>query len=182
MQHPRPPYDQRVPDPPRGDEREARPIPHGHAQILAASLGMDLFCRTLAHEAPDAIIFADVGGMIRFWNRGAERVFRYPAAEALGKSLDIIIPTELRPRHWKAYADTMRTGETRYGAGEVLAVPGMRKDGSTVPIEFTLLPFHDRVGHVLGVAAILRDASKHAAEMEALRSELTTARKAGPGG
>lgn len=110
--------------------------------------------------------------MIRFWNRGAERIFGYSSSAALGKSLDIVIPAELRLRHWEAYRETMRTGQTRYGAGEVLAVPGMRQDGTTVPVEFTLLPFHDREGRVLGVAAILRDATKHAEEISGLHKEL----------
>ena len=87
--------------------------------------GIDEFCRTLVHEAPDAIVYADVGGMIRFWNRGAERIFGFSASEVLGKSLDMIIPESMRKRHWDAYLETTRTGKTRYGAGEVLAVPGI---------------------------------------------------------
>ena len=140
--------------------------------ILAVSLGVDEFCRTLAYEAPDAIVYADVGSMIRFWNRGAERVFGFLEAEVLGKSLDMIIPQNLRKRHWDAYAQTIRTGKTRYGAGDVLAVPGLRKDGTRVSIEFTIFPFRDREGHILGVAAILRDVTKRFDEIRALRKEL----------
>jgi PAS domain S-box-containing protein len=110
--------------------------------------------------------------MIRFWNRGAERVFGFLEAEVLGKSLDMIIPQNLRKRHWDAYAQTIRTGKTRYGAGDVLAVPGLRKDGTRVSIEFTILPFRDREGHILGVAAILRDVTKRFDEIRALRKEL----------
>ena len=103
--------------------------------------GIDEFCRTLVHEAPDAIVYADVGGMIRFWNRGAERIFgSFSASEVLGKSLDMIIPERLRKRHWDAYLETTRTGKTRYGAGEVLAVPASRKDKTCVPIEFSHPP------------------------------------------
>ena len=149
-----------------------RQVPRGHAQILAASLDVDHFCWTLAHEAADAIVYADIGGMIRFWNRGAERIFGHVASEALGRSLDIIIPEPLRARHWEAYDKTMRSGRTRYGDGDVLAVPALRKDGTPVPVEFTLLPFHDGEGQVLGVAAILRDATRHAAETDALRRQI----------
>jgi PAS domain S-box-containing protein len=126
------------------------------------NLDSDLFYRTLAPDAPDAIIYADLGGMIRFWNRAAERIFGYSPSEALAKSIDIIIPVELRLRHREGYREAMRTGQTRYGAGKVLAVPGMRKDGSTLPVEFTLLPFRDRKGRVVGVAAILRNATHRA--------------------
>jgi PAS domain S-box-containing protein len=59
---------------------------------------------TLAKEAPDAIVYADAEGRIRFWNRGAERIFGFSEAEALGRSLDIIIPERLRARHWEGYA------------------------------------------------------------------------------
>lgn len=133
---------------------------------------LDVFCRALIEDAPDAIIYADTGGMIRFWNRGAERIFGFPQSEALGRSLDLIIPENLRQRHWDAYAQTMRTGQTRYSAGDVLAVPGVRKDGTRVSIEFSILPFRDRQGRMMGVAAILRDVSKRFEEVKALRREL----------
>ncbi len=164
------------PRPSAEPRRKDREVPRGHAQIAATSLSVDHFCRTLAHEAPDAIIYADVGGMIRFWNRGAERIFGYAVSEAIGKSLDIIIPDGLRARHWEAYGSTMRTGETRYGAGEVLAVPALQKGGTAIPIEFTLLPIHDRDGRVLGVAAIVRDATRHTEQLEVLRKELAALR------
>ena len=141
---------------------------------------IDEFCRTLAHEAPDAIVYADVGGMIRFWNRGAERIFGFSASEVLGKSLDMIIPESMRKRHWDAYLETTRTGNTRYGAGEVLAVQALRKDGTRVSIEFSILPFRDRDGRMLGVAAILRDVTKRFDEIEALRKELANRRTSDP--
>jgi PAS domain S-box-containing protein len=141
------------------------------------SLSLDAFCRRLIQEAPDAIIYADVGGMIRFWNRGAERIFGFSQSEALGKSLDLIIPENLRKRHWDAYAETMRTGQTRYGAGDVLAVPATRKGGTRVSIEFSILPFRDRDGRMVGVAAILRDVTKRFEEIKALRNEIAVLRK-----
>src|SRR3546814_19736038 len=95
--------------------------------------------------------------MIAFWNKGAGRIFGYSEAEALGRSLDIIIPERLRRRHWEGYDRPMRTGRTRYGAGEVLAVPALRKGGSRISVEFTLLPFHDDAGRMGGISAILSD-------------------------
>jgi PAS domain S-box-containing protein len=131
---------------------------------------IDRFYRTLAHEAPDAIIYADAEGLIRFWNKGAERIFGFPAAEALGKSLDIIIPERLRERHWSGYRETVRSGKSRYGAGDVLAVPALRKDGTRISVELTILPFHDKAGRMLGMAATLRDVTKRFEEMKALRA------------
>lgn len=135
------------------------------------------FCRTLIYEAPDAIIYADVGGMIQLWNRGAERIFGFSQSEALGKSLDLIIPENLRKRHWDAYSHTMKTGQTRYGAGDLLAVPAVRKDGVRISIEFSILPLRDRQGNMTGVAAILRDVSERFGETKALREEVASLRK-----
>jgi PAS domain S-box-containing protein len=139
---------------------------------------VDQFYRTLAREAPDAIVYADAAGLIAFWNKGAERIFGFSEAEVMGKSLDIVIPENLRKRHWDGFSETVRTGKTRYGAGDVLAVPALRKDGTRISIEFTILPFVDRAGRILGMAAILRDVTKRFEEMKALRKELATQRTA----
>ena len=133
------------------------------------------FCPTLVNEAADAIIYSDKDGLIRFWNKGAERIFGFSKADAIGHSLDIIIPENLRKRHWDGYAETMRTGKTRYGDGDVLAVPALRKDGTRVSIEFTILPFHDKDGRMAGIAAILRDVTKRFEEMKALRKQVQQA-------
>lgn len=137
---------------------------------------IDRFYRTLVREAPDAIIYADGQGVISFWNKGAQRIFGFSEAEAVGKSLDIIIPENLRKRHWDGYAETIRTGKTRYGAGDVLAVPALRKDGTRISIEFTILPFAGRTGQIIGVAAILRDVTKSFEATKALRKELAALR------
>ncbi len=131
---------------------------------------IDRFYRNLARETPDAIVYADAEGMIAFWNKGAERIFGFTEAEAIGKSLDIIIPNALRERHWTGYAETVRSGKTRYGAGDLLAVPALRKDGARISVEFTILPFRDRLGQILGIAATLRDVTKRFDEMKILRA------------
>lgn len=137
---------------------------------------VDRFYRTLARETPDAIVYADAAGLIAFWNKGAERIFGFSEAEAVGKSLDIIIPENLQKRHWDGFGETVRTGKTRYGTGDVLAVPALRKGGGRISIEFTILPFSDRAGRILGIAAILRDVTKRFEEMKALRKEVADRR------
>jgi PAS domain S-box-containing protein len=62
-----------------------------------------LIAESLLHTRSDAIIGADGDGMIRFWNPGAERIFGHTAADAIGQSLDLIIPERLRRRHWEGY-------------------------------------------------------------------------------
>lgn len=132
---------------------------------------IDRFYRTLAREAPDAIVYADAEGVIAFWNKGAERLFGFSEAEALGKTLDIIIPEALRKRHWDGYAATVRSGTTRYGSGDLLSVPALRKDGARISVEFTILPLRDRDDRILGIAATLRDVTKQFEEMKALRKQ-----------
>ena len=129
----------------------------------------DRFSRTLAREAPDAVIYADANGAIGFWNQGAERIFGFSEAEALGKTLDIIIPENLRQRHWTGFAATMQSGKTSYGAGDLLAVPALRKDGRRISVEFTVLLIRDDDGALTGIAAILRDVTPRFEEMKRLR-------------
>lgn len=133
-------------------------------------MDFDGFSRTLVGEAGDAIILCDAEGVIRFWNRSAERIFGYPRRDAIGQSLDIIIPENLRERHWKGYAEMMRTGRSKYGEGDTLAVPALRADGQRISIEFTVLPLRDGEGSTQGIAAILRDVTKRFEEMKALRA------------
>ncbi len=138
---------------------------------MSSDFDIDRFAATLLRTAPDAVVYADAEGVIRFWNAGARRIFGFEAAEALGQSLDIIIPQSLRQRHWDGYRKTMATGSTRYGAGDLLSVPAVRKDGSRISIEFTVTPFHDAAGKMLGIAAVMRDVTKRFEEMKALRAE-----------
>ena len=133
---------------------------------------VDRFCLTLVREAPDAIIFADAEGIIRFWNRGAERIFGFAEAEALGQSLDIIIPDNLRVRQWAGFSATTRSGSTRYGSGEILAVPALRKDGRRISVEFTILPFRDNQARIIGIAAMLRDVTARFEEIRTLRRQV----------
>lgn len=135
-------------------------------------MNIDDLARLVLEEAPDAIVFSDAEGIIRFWNRGAERLFGFLREEAVGRSLDIIIPERLRARHWAGYRETMATGRSRYGAGDVLAVPGLRKNGSQVSLEFTIVPVRGAGDRMEGIAAIMRDVTARFEEMKRLRKQL----------
>ena len=138
------------------------------------------FAGRLAHELvrtrSDAILFADRHGTIQFWNPGAERIFGFPADQAVGRSLDIIIPESLRARHWKAWADAIETGRTRYGEGDLLSVPAVTGNGRRISVEFTIVMLRDNDGCVDGVVAILRDVTSRFEELRELRRQLTAAR------
>lgn len=106
----------------------------------------------------DAIMFSDREGVIRLWNSGAEKMFGFTAEEALGQSLDLIIPENLRGRHWEGYGRVMRSGSSRYSA-DLLSAPALRKSGSRISTEFSMVMVKDGAGEMLGVAAIIRDVS-----------------------
>jgi PAS domain S-box-containing protein len=142
---------------------------------------LDRLGRAVLGAAAEAIVAVDRGGAIRFWNPGAERLFGFAAAEALGRSIDIIIPEPQRARHWAGFRRVMDTGESRYGQGDLLAVPGLRKDGTRVSLEFTIVPLRDAAGRMEGMAAVLRDVTRRFEELRALRRELAAARAATTG-
>ena len=132
----------------------------------------DQFARHLVQTMPDAIVYADAAGLIQVWNAGAERMFGFTAQEAIGQSLDIIIPKNIQGRHWDGYHHTMQTGVTRYGNGEVLSVPALHKSGARLSVEFTIVPFTDDDGRMAGIAAIMRDGTARFEEMRTLRKKL----------
>jgi PAS domain S-box-containing protein len=119
----------------------------------------------------DAVIICDSDGLIRVWNAAAERFFGFTPAEALGRSLDLIIPERLRERHWAGYTKTVATGQTRYGQ-DVLRVPAMHKDGRPLSIAFTVGLLLGAQRTVTGLVAVIRDETKRFAEERDLRKRL----------
>ncbi len=134
------------------------------------------FAETLVAGLSDALIHVDADGRIQVWNAGAERIFGYSAAEALGNTLDVIVPASLRDRHAAGFDATMRTGHTKYGNGDILSVPALRKDGSRISVEFSIVPFADATGKMTGIAAIMRDVTARFEELRALRREIAALR------
>jgi PAS domain S-box-containing protein len=136
---------------------------------------MDLSPEQLAARivagAADAVLFTDREGAIRLWNAGAERIFGWTAEEAIGKSMDLIIPERLRDRHWQNWDRVMETGVTRY-ATDVLAVPALRKDGAPLSIEFTIQLVRDDAGRIVGPAALVRDVTARFQREKELRAKV----------
>jgi PAS domain S-box-containing protein len=137
-----------------------------------ATYDREWLCRRIVEDAPDVIIFADREGVIRLWNAGARAVFGYQPEEAVGKTLDLIVPERLRERHWEGFRRVMATGVTRYGREELLAVPAIGKDGGRISVEFSIVMLRDAAGEPLGIAAILRDVTQRWQEQQQLRKRL----------
>ena len=116
----------------------------------------------------DAVVICDRDGVIRVWNVAAERLFGFTKTDALGKSLDLIIPERLRQRHWAGYDKAMASGETRSGR-DLLRVPALHKDGRTLSIAFTVGLLFGPEGKVTGIAAVIRDDSEHFEQEQELR-------------
>ncbi|MGH9719056.1 MAG: PAS domain-containing protein [Bryobacteraceae bacterium] len=112
--------------------------------------------QAIVEQAPDAIIFADRDGAIRGWNRRAEAVFGYSAAEVLGNSLDVIVPERLRSAHWEGFRRAIDTGQTKYG-DRVLTTRSVHKDGSKLYVDLSFSLVRDAAGAVTGALAIARD-------------------------
>ncbi|MDM0043455.1 PAS domain S-box protein [Variovorax dokdonensis] len=130
----------------------------------------------LVRGAADAIVVCDARGDIVLWNGACERIFGFTSADAMGKSLDLIIPERQRQRHWDGYVKTMETGITRYGA-TLLKVPALHKDGRTLSIAFTVSLLTSDDGKVTGIVAVVRDETERFQEDRKLRARVAEAEK-----
>jgi len=140
------------------------------AAEFAMHTPLDDLCAKIVEAASEAVIFADREGRIRLWNRGAELLFGYAAAEAEGQRLDIIVPERLRRAHWDAFDRSIETGHT------------MHKNGARLYVDLSFGLVNDAQGAVLGAFAIGRDcterylaeanAKARLAELEAQRAQV----------
>ncbi|MBJ6726639.1 PAS domain-containing protein [Geomesophilobacter sediminis] len=134
--------------------------------------------RQLVEENSDALVVSDCNGNITVWNRAAERMFGFSEAEALGASLDLFIPENLRARHWEGYYQVMESGVTRY-ATQMLSAPALCKDGRRISTEFSMTIVRDAEGKVAGTAAVMRDVTERWQKEKALRARLAELEKQG---
>lgn len=137
----------------------------------------DRVLATLVAGLADAVVVADAGGTICFWNAAAERVFGWTAEHAVGSSLDLIIPERQRDRHWDGYRSVMATGDTKYGS-DLLRVPSLHADGQRRSIAFTVTLLTADDGSVTGIAAVVRDETERWNDEQELRRRLREAEQA----
>jgi PAS domain S-box-containing protein len=135
----------------------------------------DGLAEALLNSASDAIVATDRDGRITVWNPGAERIFGFAADAAVGQTLDLIIPENLRARHWEGFRHVMATGTSRYGHGDLLSVPGLTRDGRRISVEFTIVMLRDGEGRLTGTVAVMRDVTMRFEEVRDLRRKLAEA-------
>lgn len=140
---------------------------------MTEQLSQEWLNSTIIAASSDAIMFSDREGIIRLWNSGAERMFRYSADEALGQSLDLIIPENLRGRHWDGYYRVMQSGSSHYSV-DLLSAPALRKDGTRISTEFSMVLVKDGNGQMVGVAAIIRDVTARWQREKELKDRVKT--------
>ena len=107
---------------------------------------------SIVNSSNDAIIGKTLDGTIMSWNKAAERYYGYLAEEVIGKSIDIIVPPELR--------DQLSLFLRRVGAGETIEnfeTVRLRKDGSRIEVRVTLSPIKDEEGHIIGISTIAQN-------------------------
>ena len=122
-------------------------------------------------QMPDAFVFADRDGVIRIWNRGAELLFGFGAAEVLGGSLDVIVPERFRAAHWAGFQRAVASGRTREG-DSVRTTRALHKDGRKLYVDLSFGLVKDERGAVLGSVAMGRDCSARFLADKALRERL----------
>jgi PAS domain S-box-containing protein len=124
----------------------------------------------------DAIVVVDAHEKIVMWNPAATRIFGYSEEEALGSTLDLIVPERQRHRHNEGCRKSMETGVTRYGAS-LLKVPALHKNGSMLSIAFTVGMLFDENQKVNGIVALIRDETERYAQERALKQRISDLEK-----
>jgi len=136
--------------------------------------------RQIVERTPDAIIFADCDGLIRLWNHGAEVVFGYTAGEIIGKSLDAIIPEDLRQRHWEGYARALAAAQTTMGT-RVLTTRAKHRDGHKIYVDLSFAVLLGDSGNAIGAMALGRNVTEQYVQQKALRKQLAELQRKVPG-
>ena len=122
--------------------------------MLSSADSLDLF-RLVVEQAPDGIIFADREGVIQIWNSATAELFGYLPEEAVGRTLDIIIPEHLRPTHWEGFGKAVASGHTKH-APRATKTRATHKAGQKLYVSLAFAVVKDRDGKVIGAVATAR--------------------------
>ena len=125
----------------------------------------------ILRSMPEALIFCDLEGTIRVWNGGAEKVFGFSAAEAVGKSLDLIIPERMRKAHWDGFNQAIARGDVKPGRTSMIT-RSLHKSGEHIYVDMSFAMVKDAAGRLIGSMAVARDATARFTEEKNLRKQL----------
>ncbi len=120
----------------------------------------------ILEQAAEAVIYANRKGVIERWNAAAAAMFGFSAAEAIGQSLDLMIPEHLRQAHWRGFDAAMASAKTRLG-GRPKLTRGLHKSGQKLYVEMSFALVLDDAGSPLGSVAVARDVTERVAREKA---------------
>ncbi len=115
--------------------------------------------RLVIDQGPDAVIVTDREGTIQVWNAAAGELFGYSADEAMGRSLDIIIPAHLREAHWAGFKKAVTNGRTKYG-GQAIKTRATHKSGDKRYVTFAFSILRDQEDQVIGAVGTARECAE----------------------
>lgn len=147
---------------------------------MSAPLTLESTAFHILRSMPEAVIFSDLEGIVRVWNGGAEKIFGWSAAEAIGQSLDMIIPERMRKAHWDGFNQAVARGGVKAGRTSMIT-RSLHKSEEFIYIDMSFEMVRDDAGNMLGSLAVARDATKRFNDEKALRKQLAdlTAKPAG---
>ncbi|BAL23901.1 PAS domain S-box protein [Azoarcus sp. KH32C] len=125
----------------------------------------------ILEQMAEALIYSDRDGIIRRWNRAAETMFGHPASDALGQSLDLIIPENLRAAHWRGFDAAMKSGATRLH-GRPTLTRALHRSGSRLYVEMSFALVTDETGKAIGSVAVARDVTDRVEREKAARGAM----------
>ncbi len=131
----------------------------------------------LTEQLPDALVCSDTQGVIVGWNGAAQALFGHTAAEALGQSLDLIIPERLRAAHWAGFDRALAQGRTVHGHGAILT-RAVTRSGDTIYVEMSFAILTREDGQVTGAVSMARDATQRHQEQRELKARLAALEQA----
>jgi PAS domain S-box-containing protein len=134
-------------------------VQRGEAAVLSAS--EQAIAQAALAPGPHAVVSADREGIIRDWNETAEHIFGHSAGQAIGQTLDLVVPEEERANHWRNFRRVMANGLLNYRPDHVLDVEGLRRDGTRVRLDVALIAIPDEAGRLVGITAIMREADRN---------------------
>ena len=121
---------------------------------------------SILEQIADAIVYSDRSGTIRRWNRAAEALFGHAAEDALGQSLDLIIPEQLRAAHWRGFDAAVASGVTRLD-GRPALTRAVHKSGRRLYVEMSFALVRNGVGEIVGSVAVARDVTERVEQQKA---------------
>ena len=134
----------------------------------------------IVEQMADAMIYSDKQGMICGWNAAAESLFGYAKDDAIGQSLDLIIPERMRDAHWSGFNRAMESGKTRL-AGHAMITRSLTRSKGTIYVEMSFSVISDGSGNAVGSVAVARDATQRRQNERELRERLEALEKLHPG-